>query len=112
VIGVTIFVLQRKYQKHRTNWEELKEDLVRGDENEFVDCGLARLTRVMDLERAVQACSGLDRTLFRLIYVEQRDPASICAELEVSEGAYYARKSRLLQRLRANLDERPQVSRE
>lgn len=107
VIGVTLFVLQRKYQKHRAKWEELREDLVAEGDNDVVDRGLARLTRVMDLERAVRSCSSLDRALFRLIYVEQRDPPSICAELEVSEGAYYARKSRLLQRLRANLDDRP-----
>ncbi len=105
VIGVTLFVLQRKYQKHRVNWEELREDLVTG-EHEPADRGLARLTRVMDLEGAVRSCSSLDRALFRLIYIEQRDPPAICAELGVSEGAYYARKSRLLQRLRANLDDR------
>jgi len=105
VIGVTIFVLQRKYQKHRVNWEELREDLVT-DEKEPLDRGLARLSRVMDLERAIRSCSVLDQTLFRLVYVDQRDPPAISAELGVSEGAYYARKSRLLQRLRANLDDR------
>jgi len=110
VIGVTIFGLQRKYQKHRVKWEELREDLMTGDESEFMDRGLARLTREMDLESAVRSCSSLDRALFRLIYIEQRDPPGICEALDVSEGAYYARKTRLLQRLRASLDVRTDLS--
>jgi len=104
VIGVTFFVLQRKYQKHRTNWEELREDLAIADDKQETCNSFARLVRVIDLEQAVSKSSPVDQALFRLIYVEQREPTSICAELEISEGAYYARKSRLLQRLRTRLD--------
>ncbi len=104
VIGVTIFVLQRKYQKHRVRWEELREDLAIADNNPTSDAHLAGLLKVIDLEGAVAACSPADRTLFRLIYVDQREAASISQELQVSENAYYARKSRLLQRLRTRLD--------
>ncbi|HFE44079.1 MAG TPA: DUF1492 domain-containing protein, partial [Nannocystis exedens] len=67
------------------------------------DLPLAGLLKVIDLESAVAACSPADQTLFRLIYVDQREATSISQELQISESAYYARKSRLLQRLRTRL---------
>ncbi|HGG56247.1 MAG TPA: sigma-70 family RNA polymerase sigma factor [Nannocystis exedens] len=102
VIGVTIFVLQRKYQKHRVRWEELREDLAIAN-SPTTDLPLAGLLKVIDLESAVATCSPADQTLFRLIYVDQREATSISQELQISESAYYARKSRLLQRLRTRL---------
>ena len=103
VIGVTYNVLQRKYQKRRVAWEQIREDLAIGDDD-ATPHGLTRLVRVIDLEDAVRALSAVDQALFRLLYVDQREPAEICTELGIADGAFLARKSRLLKRLRKYLD--------
>lgn len=103
VTGVTYNVLQRKYQKRRVAWNQMREDLTAGDDDTSQH-GLARLVRVIDLEEAVRSLSAVDQALFHRIYVEQQEPAEICAELGIADGAFQARKSRLLKRLRKYLD--------
>jgi RNA polymerase sigma factor (sigma-70 family) len=101
VIGVTIFVLQRKYQRRKILWEELREDLARAEVDERRG-ELATLVRVLDLEEAVKSLSVRDQQLFRMLYVEQLDAPEVARRLGIKENACYVRKTRLLQRLRAH----------
>jgi len=103
IIGVAWNVLQRAYTKRRLRWEVLREDLLAADADPGLLRGFARLARVMDLERAIDALAPADQALLAMIYVEEKEQAECCAALGVGENAFQARKSRLLKRLRAIL---------
>jgi len=100
VIGVALNVLLRSYERRRVRWEELKEDMARIDGDATAPGEWLRLTRIMDLERAVRSLSESDRSLFSMIYVEQEEQAVCCARLGIAENTFQARKSRLIKRLR------------
>ncbi len=105
VIGVALNVLLRSYERRRVRWEELKEDMARID-GEGANTGeWRRLARVIDLERAVEALSESDRSLFSMIYVEQEEQAACCARLGIAVNTFQARKSRLVKRLRRLQDD-------
>ena len=95
------FLFYEAFRDHR----ELKEDMARID-GEGVNTGeWRRLTRVIDLERAVEALSESDRSLFTMIYIEQEDQAACCARLGIAVNTFQARKSRLVKRLRRLQDD-------
>ncbi len=100
VIGVTVNVLLRVYRRRRVQWEALGDDmaLVEGDAANTREW--TNLTRVMDLERALETLSASDRSLFALIYIEQAEQAECCTRLGIQINTFQARKSRLLRRLR------------
>jgi len=100
VIGVALNVLLRSYERRRVRWEELKEDMARIDGDATAPGEWLLLTRIIDLERAVESLSESDRSLFSMIYVEQEEQAACCARLGIAENAFQARKSRLVKRLR------------
>lgn len=100
VIGVTFYVLQRKYQKYRADWEQIEVDLASGDEDPGSFAGFARYVRVIDVERAVKALSEEDQRLFDLLCVEQLKVDEICKELDITRNSLDQRKSRVLKRLR------------
>lgn len=100
VIGVALNVLLRSYERRRVRWEELKEDMARIDGDTTAPGEWLRLTQIIDLERAVEALSESDRSLFSMIYVEQEEQAACCARLGIAENTFQARKSRLVKRLR------------
>lgn len=104
VIGITSFVLQKKYQKHRVNWELFQVDLASRDDDPTFFAGFARFIRVIDLERVVAALSFAEQELFRLLYVEQLGSEECCARLGISADALQQRKTRLLKRLRQLLE--------
>lgn len=103
VIGVTFYVLQRRYQKHRTNWERIKVDIASSDEDPDFFRGFARFVRIIDLEHVLQTLSAADWELFHLIYVEQLGVPEICQRLGTTADSFQQRKTRLLKRLRTLL---------
>ena len=105
VIGITFFVLQKKYQKQQVNWEQIHVDLASSDDDPGFFAGFARFIRVLDLERVVAALSPQDQALFRLLYVEQREGPAICERLgDITVDTFQQRKTRLLKRLRQLLE--------
>lgn len=102
VIGITFNVLLRKHQKRVINWEELREDLTVPGEPAL---DFVRLAQALDLERALAALKPELRRLFAMIYVRRLAPATICDLEGIALNAFEARKSRLLKRLRALLED-------
>lgn len=102
VIGVTFNILLRKHQRRVINWEELREDLTVPGEPAL---DFVRLAQALDLERALAALKPELRRLFAMIYVRKLAPASICGLEGIALNAFEARKSRLLKRLRALLED-------
>lgn len=98
VMGVTIFTLRRRYQKRLPAQEEFLDDTA-GDD------GWTGGERSLALYAAIQAISADDRALFKMIYIEQLDTTDICQRLGIRADAYYARRSRLVKRLRELLAE-------
>lgn len=92
VIGVTWYVLQKRYQKSGLWWEQVKDDLCTVDEH-------SRIDQAMDLQRACALLSSRDQELFDLLYIVQLEPEEICRLREIQRNTLDAQKSRLLKRL-------------
>lgn len=103
VIGVAWNVLQKRYQDRARRWEQLEHDLRSLDE-------YPRIHQRLDVDKARSDLSPSDQELFELLYVEQRDPAEICALRGIQRNALDAQKSRLLKRLKEILRREPATS--
>lgn len=100
VVGVAWNVLQRAYHRRWTRWEQLQHDLEAADDPRAQN-NLARLLRVVDLERAVDRLSPEERDLFIMVYVEELSTAECCRRLRLTEeNTLHARTSRLRKALR------------
>lgn len=80
------------------------------DDETYAERGTSDFEDAEEIACVIARLAESDRSLYRVLYVEEMAPEAAAERLGVSVSALYIRKCRFLKRVRAAFDERPKAS--